>query len=111
MPVPGSYKNKTLNKQGGFRGGGTRTAATPRDNRNGNGEGGGGRDGGSGLQLGWQACQAPLHYSAVPRVFGPIDEQFGGRGEPGRVDDGAVPRRHATSCGGRGDAQRGARLF
>ena len=110
MPVPGSYKNKTLNKQGGFRGGGTRTAATPRDNRNGNGEGGGGRDG-SGLQLGWQACQAPLHYSAVPRVFGPIDEQFGGRGEPGRVDDGAVPRRHATSCGGRGDAQRGARLF
>ena len=117
MPVPALYSLytpvllKNLNEQGCFRGGGTRTAAAPRDNRNGNGEGGGGRDGGSGLQLGWQACQAPLHYSAVPRVFGPIDEQFGGGGEPGRVHNGAVPRWHATSGGGRGDAQRGARLF
>ena len=49
---------------------------------NGNREGGGGRDGGSELQLGWKAFRAPVHDSAVPRVFGPIDEQFGGRGEP-----------------------------
>ena len=110
VPFPNNY-HVVLNQQGCFRCDGTRTAAAPRDNRNGNGEGGGGRDGGSGLQLGWQASQAPFQYSAVPRVVDPIDEQFGGGGEPGRVHDAAVPRRHVTSGGGGGDAQRGAHLF
>eukprot|EP00964_Phaeocystis_antarctica_P007158 scaffold3873_cov51-Phaeocystis_antarctica.AAC.2 len=85
-----------LHEQGCCRGDGA--AAAPCDGRNGNEEGGSSRDGGSGRHLGLQASQALVYYSAVPRVFDPIDDQSGDRGEFGRVGGAADARRHVAAA-------------